>query len=120
MDADKKPDAAKAEDSAKQTASADALTKTNEELGADGQNDNLNADGTKVEAGEAPTKEVKGFKKIWRKINIYALMFILVVVIGLAVAVVSYLNSKKTPKPPATANQSLSQDTLNQLANSDA
>ncbi|HSX43200.1 MAG TPA: hypothetical protein VLF59_03880 [Candidatus Saccharimonadales bacterium] len=121
MEQDKKPDGAGADQgSAEQSTPKDALEKTNEELGLKGGNDDLNPDGTKVEAGEKPAKQLSGFKKLWKKINIYLLLFCLVLVIGIAVAVVSYLNSKKTPKAPDTASQSLTADTLKKLANSDA
>jgi cytoskeletal protein CcmA (bactofilin family) len=65
-------------------------------------------------------KQPSAVKKSLRKFNIYLLMFLLVMSIGVVVSVVGYLNSKKPPKLPTIANQELTADTLKQLANSDA
>jgi cytoskeletal protein CcmA (bactofilin family) len=70
-------------------------------------------------AGAKPAKK-GGFKATFKKVNLYLLIFIFIVVIAGAVSIVSFLNSKKTPKVPAIATQSLTTDTLKQLANSDA
>lgn len=118
MEADKKPDQPAAEGSpAQQAVPADALEKTNEELGAAATTESL---APAAPAGGKPPKTPSKFKLLMKRINVYLLLFLLVVVIAAAVAVVSYLNSKKVPKTPDTANQSLSQDTLDKLANSDA
>ncbi|TAH34808.1 hypothetical protein EYC59_02725 [Candidatus Saccharibacteria bacterium] len=69
---------------------------------------------------DKPVKKPNPVKKFFKKVNLYLLLFILVVLIGGAVAVVSYLNSKKAPVEPSIANQSLSSDALKQLANSGA
>ena len=116
MEAEKKP-----EDSAKPAAESepaevpkDALEKTNEELEAEGVNTSSapNPD----EAAKKPT----GIKAFIKKVNVYLLMFLLVMVVSIAVSVVGYLNSKKVPKGPTIATQTLTQDALKQLANSDA
>lgn len=100
-----------------QTAPQDALGKTNEELGAETTTaapvEALGPDGK-------PPKKISPLKKFLRRFNVYLLLFVLIVVIAAVVSVVSFLNSKKTPKTPAIATQSLSQDALKQLANSDA
>jgi len=98
----------------KQDVPQDALEKTNEELGEVAKTD------TPTPSDAKPAKKPNAFKQFLKRFNVYLLLFLLVVVIGVAVAVVGYLNGKKTPKAPSTANQTLTQDTLNQLANSDA
>jgi cytoskeletal protein CcmA (bactofilin family) len=112
MEADKKPEDAGAAPAAGGALPQDALERTTEDL-QKAQPDPVGPDGK-------PPKAPSGFKKLWRKINVYLLGFILIVIIAAAIAVVSYLNSQKTPKTPATATTTLTQDTLNKLANSDA
>ena len=115
MEAEKKPEdsAAPAADSSSQVP-ADALEKTNEELAAEGVDNSPKPDPDTV------AKKPTGFKAFLKKVNVYLLLFLLIVVIGVAVSVVGYLNSKKTPKGPTIATQTLTQDALKQLANSDA
>lgn len=67
--------------------------------------------------GNTPQKP-GGFKAFFHKINLYLLLFVLVALVGVAVVVVSYLNSKKEPTAPSIVNQALTQDQLKQLANS--
>lgn len=69
---------------------------------------------------DKPVKKPNAVKRFFKKVNLYLLLFVLVVLIGGAVAAVSYLNSKKAPVEPSIANQSLSSDALKQLANSGA
>jgi len=122
MEPDKKPaePAAGATPSATQTAPQDALEKTNEELGAAAASESAtSADGTTSPDGK-PGKQPSAIKKFLRRFNVYLLLFLLVMVIAVIVGVVDYLDGKKTPKAPAVATQTLSQDDLKQLANSDA
>jgi len=103
-------------ESPQQTAPQDALEKTNEELASEQPvetTSELGPDGK-------PPKQPSKFKQLLKKINLYLLLFLLLLVIGSAVSVVSYLNSKKTPKGPSIATQTLTADALKQLANSDA
>lgn len=98
-----------------QGAPADALGKSNEELGVQ------TTTPTPAPTDTTPLAKQPGkIKRLFRKINLYLLLFLLVVVIAGAVSVVSYLNSKKTPKTPTIATQPLTTETLKQLANSDA
>ncbi len=98
-----------------QATPADALERSNDNLTAETQMTAvaLTADGK-------PPQKPNALKAILKKFNVYLLLFGLVLVIGLAVAIVSYLNSKKLPSTPTIATQSLTQDTLKQLAASDA
>lgn len=71
-------------------------------------------------AAPAPPKKPGGFKAFLRRFNIYFLLFLLVVVVAAVVAAVGYLNSRKPPTTPDLTSQTLTPDTLKQLANSDA
>lgn len=100
-------------------APADALSKTPEELeeaAVDEAAANINPD-----AGiDTPIKKVSPIKKFFKKINLYLLIFILLVAVAGVVTVVQYLNSQKPAPAPAIATQGLTEDTLKQLANTDA
>lgn len=71
-------------------------------------------------SGGTPQKPVSGLKRLWHKINIYLLAFIFVLVVAVAITTTTYLNSKKEPSAPSIATQQITQETLDQLANSDA
>lgn len=96
-----------------QQAPADALSRTPDDLEEEA-------------ATNAPTatqpveKKVPAFKRLWRKINIYFLIFIILIIVAGAVAAVTYLNSQKPPVTPDVADQSLTEEALRQLANTDA
>lgn len=99
-------------------APADALSMTPEEL--DTQKAQQEAANPSPTPSGPPEKKVSAFKKLFRKVNLYFLIFILIVVIAAAIAIVNYLNSQKAPVEPAIASQELTQDALKQLANTDA
>lgn len=71
-------------------------------------------------ANDPNVKKVSAFKRIFRKVNLYFLIFILLMIVVGAIAIVNYLNSQKAPVEPNVASQQLTADTLKQLANSDA
>lgn len=100
-----------------QQAPADALSRTPDDLEEEAKK-------TKQEGGatdtQAPEKKISPLRRIIKKLNVYLLLFVLLTVIAGAVAIVSYLNSQQAPVDPAIANQSLNEDTLKQLANTDA
>jgi cytoskeletal protein CcmA (bactofilin family) len=102
---------------AQQTAPEDALNKSTEELNAEAAAQEAANPTDKPE--EVPVKQ-SAFKKFWKRVDIYLLGFGLLVIIGAAVATVSYLNGKKTPPAAELATQTLTQDALKTLANSDA
>lgn len=116
MDSDKskKPEDDKPEEKEERQAPADALSKTPEEL-----EEEEKASGEES-SEEEPEKKVSPLKKFLRKVNVYFLVFILVVVVAGAITVVNYLNSQKDPVVPTVASQEISEETLQQLANSDA
>jgi cytoskeletal protein CcmA (bactofilin family) len=113
------PDAAnqqpKSDDS---QAPVDALSLTPEELQTE-QAEQAASSSSPVEQATG-TKKVSPLKRFFKKINVYLLIFVLLVVVAGAIAVVNYLNSQKAPVEPSIASQELTQDALKDLANSDA
>ncbi|MFZ2544430.1 MAG: hypothetical protein WAW80_00405 [Candidatus Saccharimonadales bacterium] len=97
---------------------ADALSRTPEDLEEDEAKQV--ADGTAKAKEESSEKKISPIRKFFRKINLYFLIFVLIVVVAVAYTSISYLNSQKTPPEPNIATQSLTQDALKQLANTDA
>lgn len=93
-------------------APADALSRTPDELEEERQKE-----GIPDPSAALPEKKLPLFKRIFRKVNVYFLGFILLVVIAGAIAVVNYLNSQKTPPSADIASQTLTQSALSQLAN---
>lgn len=67
-----------------------------------------------------PPKKPNAIKKFFHKVNLYLLIFVLLLVVGGAITIVSYLNSKKAPAATVIPSQKLTQDDLKNLANSDA
>ncbi len=98
-----------------QQAPADALSRTPDDLEEEASKTAAEANATKPEE-----KKISPVKKFFRKVNVYLLLFILVCVIAGVVTWVSYLNATKAPETPDVDNQSLSQEALKQLANTDA
>lgn len=103
-------------DSGTQIAPADALAKTDDELAAEAA-DNPNADKPVNDAID-DTKRPGGFKAFIKRVNVYLLGFILIMIVVGIVGAVSFLNSQKAPKTPAIATQQLTPDTLKKLATS--
>jgi len=98
-----------------QQAPADALSRTPDDLEKEQAEQE-----TKKDADAPEEKKLSPAKRLLRKINLYILLFSLILVIAGAVTIVNYLNSQKAPPEPNIANQSLTQDALKQLANTDA
>lgn len=118
QDKDKNPPAEGENKSTDQQVSADALSKTPDELDDDKAAREA-ADPTPK--GDMPgEKKISPIKKFFRKVNVYFLLFVLVVVISGIVVAVNYLNSQQPQELPDIASQTLSQDELKQLANNDA
>lgn len=99
-------------------APADALSRTPEEL-AEEQSRQQSENEVKS-SEDVKTKKTSSIKQFFRKVNVYFLGFILLVILAVIVSVVNYLNSKKVPTPPSIATQELTEDALKQLANTDA
>lgn len=125
MDSDKKPDEKTTTDSAEPSvdtsqAPADALSRTPDELDADkAAQAAADTDLSGLDT-ELPAKKVSAFKRLYRKINIYFLIFVIIVVVAGAIAIVMYFNSQKPPVDPTLQSQSLTTEELKQLANTDA
>lgn len=100
-------------------APTDALSRTPEDLEAEADKASDQIDAASV-AEEAIAKKRSPLKRILSKVNVYLLIFILLVIVGGAIALVTYLNSQKAPVVPDVASQQLSADALKQLANTDA
>lgn len=123
MESDKKTEptpekeAEKATPKPEQQAPADALSRTPEELEAEEAK-------KEAESGDIPDdepeKKLSPLKRLFRKVNVYFLIFILLVVVVGAIAIVNYINSQNTPPPPDIATQDLTEDALKELANTDA
>lgn len=97
-------------------APADALSMTPDELEQD-----KNARAAEHPATEVPgEKKISPIKKLFRKVNIYLLIFLLIVALASIFAVVNYLNSKKELPPADIASQKLTPEALKQLSNTDA
>lgn len=105
---------------AEQQVPADALSRTPDELEQEQTEQAATADNTATSAEQPTEKKVSPIKRFFRKANVYFLLFLLLVVVAGAIAIVSYLNSKKTPPAPNIAAQELTEEALRQLANSDA
>ncbi len=103
-----------------QGAPADALSRTPDDL-ADEQ-----ADSAKAAADANPDKSKSVEKKpsrlrqLFRKMNLYFLLFLLLVTVAAVVTAVNYLNSQKLPPEATFASQDMTEESLKQLANSDA
>lgn len=101
-----------------QDAPADALSRTPEDL------EDSAAEQAAANPSSAPTepieKKVSPIKKFFRKVNVYFLIFVLIMIVGGVIAAVSFLNSQKPPVEPDVADQALTEEALRQLANTDA
>ncbi len=97
-----------------QQAPADALSRTPDDLEAE------QAANPTAAPAEPDAKPVSPIKRLLRKVNIYLLMFILVLIIAAIITAVYYFNSQKDPITAGTDSQTLSTEALQQLANTDA
>ncbi len=71
-----------------------------------------------VEPAPAPTDKPPLWRRITRHLNIYLLLFILLLVVAGSILAVAYMENRKA-QDSGVSTQTLSQDTLNQLATSD-
>lgn len=99
-----------------QDAPSDALSRTPDELAEEEKTHEV----TQPAEGTPTAKKASPIRRLFRKLNVYFLLFLLICV-GVAVfTVVSYLNDQKEPDIPTTNSQDLSPEALKQLANTDA
>jgi len=99
-------------------APADALSRTPDELEQEQAEQKAARASTSTE--QPGEKKVSPVKRFFRKINVYLLLFLLLIVVAGVVTAVNYLNSQKVETPPEIATQELTEDALKQLANTDA
>jgi cytoskeletal protein CcmA (bactofilin family) len=96
-------------------APVDALSRTPEDLQAE---ETASIDpNTPVEPVE---KKISPLKRFIRKVNVYFLIFLIIVVIGGVIAAVNYFNSQKVTPTPTVASQTLTTSALKSLANTNA
>ncbi|HEU0266627.1 MAG TPA: hypothetical protein VFQ70_03295 [Candidatus Saccharimonadaceae bacterium] len=95
---------------------ADALSRTPDDLGEEAAHETHAED----HADEPKAKEPSAIKKLFKRINVYLLLFGLLVVIAIAFFVVNYLNSQKPSPEAAFGSQKLTEQALQQLSNTDA
>lgn len=117
MEPDKNtPPAADGQAKPEPQAPVDALSRTPDDL--EEEKAKQEADNPKpVDPNE---KKISPVKKFFRKVNLYLLLFILVVAVAAVITAVNYLNSTKAPDDPTISSQGLTPETLKQLANTDA
>lgn len=97
-------------------APADALSRTPDELAEEKVKQKAESN----TGPDLPEQKISPIKRFFRKVNVYLLIFVLLVIVAGAFTIVNYLNSQKAPVEPGIDNQSLSSDALKQLANTDA
>jgi hypothetical protein len=100
-------------------APADALSRTPEDLEKE-ESAQAAANADPNAAADPAEKKLSPIKRFFRKVNVYLLIFALLLVVAGAVTIVNYLNSQKPPVEAGIANQGLNEETLKQLANTDA
>jgi len=98
-------------------APADALSRTPDEIE---EEQATQAASTPAAANQPEEKKQSGIKKLFRKMNVYFLLFLLVVLIAGVITTVNYLNSQKEPEAPAIAGGELTEEQLRELATTDS
>lgn len=100
--------------------SADALSKTPDEIEEDrAAKAAADTDLSSLD-DELPAKKLSLIRRIWNKINIYFLIFIVLLIVAGGFVIVSYLNSQKPSIEATIDSQSLTTEALQQLNNTDA
>lgn len=97
-------------------APADALSRTPDDL----EQEQTAQAAASPQPEAIPEKKLSPIKQFFRKVNVYFLVFFLLVVVSGAIAAVQYLNSQKAPVQPDIAAQELTEDALKQLSNTNA
>lgn len=104
-----------------QTDPSDALEGSEIPESLEGNTDPTNSDNQSEDSGKSENiKQPNPVVKLWRALNVYLLIFGLLLVIASAVFVVSYLNSRKEPEVPVTALQDLTAEQLAEIGAGDA
>jgi hypothetical protein len=119
MDSDKNtPDTESQPPKEERQAPADALSRTPDDL--EKEQVEQAADNAGSVSAEPSGKKISPIKKFFRKVNLYFLIFFLLIVVAGAITIVNYLNSQKATPAANLTSQELSQSALKDLANTDA
>lgn len=101
-------------------APADALSRTPDDL----EKEQTEQAAANADSGVSPEqlaeKKLSPIKRFFRKVNIYLLIFVLLIVVAGAITLVNYLNSQNSSPEANVAAQGLTQEALKQLASTDA
>lgn len=102
----------------------DALEKPEGTAGADGVIDATQgaAEGTSAPTATTPAVPPKkgGLKQLFKRFNIYFLLFLFILVMAGVILTIAYFQSKKASTSNIVKTQELTENALKQLANSDA
>lgn len=93
----------------------DALSRTPEDL--EQEEIETAAANSPKDIDSPTTKKQSPFIKILKRVNVYFLIFLILIAIAGAITVVNYLNSQKIEPTIELANQELTEDALKQLSN---
>ncbi len=97
-----------------QQAPADALSLTPDEVAEEEKEL-----GQQHVTAEPAEQKLSPIKKFFRKVNVYLLIFVLMLVVVGVIVAINYFNSQKPTASPTIAGQTLSNSALKQLANTD-
>lgn len=97
-------------------APADALSRTPDDL----EQEQVATETAAANTPKPEEKKLSPFKRLYRRVNIYLLLFLLIAAVAAVIVIVTYLNSQKPAAKINLETQELTQDALKQLANSDA
>lgn len=103
-----------------QDAPVDALSRTPDDLADEQASDDQAAAKVDPAKATAVEKQPSKLKQLIRKMNLYFLLFMLLVTVAAVITVVNFLNSQKLPPEATFASQDMTEESLKQLANSDA
>lgn len=117
MDSDKNTPETESQPSKDEQAPADALSRTPDDLEKEQAEQTAAKEAAAADSG---VKKQSPIKKFFHKVNLYFLMFFLLVAVAGAITIVNYLNSQKATPESSINSQNLSQEALKQLANTDA
>lgn len=115
---EQQPESEATETGSLEQAPSDALSRTPDELEEELAAKEA-ADPTPA-TNDPAVKQPSKLKQLFRKANVYFLLFLLIVTIAAIITAVNYLNSQKEPEVPAVANKELTEEELKQLANTDS
>lgn len=117
MDSDKNTPETDSQPPKDEQAPADALSRTPDDLEKERAETAAKEEAAAADSG---MKKQSPIKKFLRKVNLYFLMFFLLIIVAGAITIVNYLNSQKATPESSINAQNLSQEALKQLANTDA